>query len=353
MKINKFVLWILGSLSLVGCKQLTCDFTCTPAVPRAGEPVTFSNKSTGADDFFWTFGDNATSETNSPTHIFKKPGTYTVTLQVMRNKVEKRVCTHQITVGDTIPAIAVSSDSVCTYVPVTLQADVYNPWKHATAYEWSLPSSAVVLQGADMNSASMLVYFPHAGAQTVQLTLQLGEKTFNLQKVIEVTPSQGPSVLMTRAEQPYEQHFFTVLGQRVYAEVEPTALDTNITLLKQEQDTVFVYGDSTFTVKKVGQRMGKTLVGFQPDRLMGKLYGYNHEGLWVSAITGQYLRQLVTNPVQAIKVDVAGNRLYWATPEGVFCARLLQTRDNQEAFVPDTVNTCSDVTCLSVNLSKH
>lgn len=353
MKINKFVLWILGSLSLVGCKQLTCDFSSSPSLPRAGETVTFSNKSTGADDYRWDFGDNATSEANSPTHIYKKPGTYTVTLQVMRNKVEKRVCTHQITVGDTVPAIAVSTDSVCTYTPVTLRADIYNPWKRTLAYRWTIPASAVVMQGTALDSSAVVAYFPQTGEQEIQLTVQIGEKTFNLRKVISVLPSQGPSVLMTRAEQPYEQHFFTVLQQRIYAAVEPTSLDTNITLLKQEQDTVFVYGDSTFTVAKVGQRIGKTVLGFQPDRLMGKIYAYNAEGLWVSAINGQYIRQLITDPVQAVKVDVAGNRLYWATSQGVFCGRLLQTRDNTETFSLERINDCTDVTCLSVNNTKH
>ena len=50
--------------------------------------ITFSNKSTGViTDWFWNFGDGATSSRKNPVHTYEKPGFYLVTLSVF-NKEE-------------------------------------------------------------------------------------------------------------------------------------------------------------------------------------------------------------------------------------------------------------------------
>lgn len=60
----------------------------SPAMPKCGQKVTFTNTSTGRNEewegeyFNWNFGDDYKSTTKSPTHIYQKPGIYTVTLQV-------------------------------------------------------------------------------------------------------------------------------------------------------------------------------------------------------------------------------------------------------------------------------
>ena len=62
-------------LSLVACNRESYDFSYSPANPRAGETVTFTNLSTDGDEWAWEFGDIATSSLKSPTHIYKRPGT--------------------------------------------------------------------------------------------------------------------------------------------------------------------------------------------------------------------------------------------------------------------------------------
>ncbi len=44
--------------------------------------VTFTNTSTGAEEFLWNFGDGNTSNEESPVHIYTSPGSYEVTLIV-------------------------------------------------------------------------------------------------------------------------------------------------------------------------------------------------------------------------------------------------------------------------------
>lgn len=338
---------------LAGCKRLTCEFDYYPSIPCVGEEVTFSNHSTGSDDYLWSFGDNSTSESNSPIHVYKKAGTYTVRLQVIRNKVEKKVRTHTITIRDTIPTIGISPDTLYTYTPVRLSAYVYNPWGKVLHYSWRLPAQAVALTNANADTAAVKCYFvePCQNAE-LALNLSIGEQLFPIVKYVDVHHQPASSLLVKAGEQMYEQFRYVVEGEQLYSAVQPTELDTNSTILANEQDTVYHHGDSLITVSRVSQMISQTIQGFQADRLAGKIYAYGN-GLWVCAINGKYVRQLAAGQVTAIKVDVAGNRLYWATAEGVKVHPLLQTVANTETFAPVLINDVQHVTRLAVNTTKH
>ena len=67
---------------MMACKKIDVDFSYSPDQPKAGEKVTFTNLSTGGEEWAWTFGDGGTSTLKSPTYTYKNPGTYTVTLKV-------------------------------------------------------------------------------------------------------------------------------------------------------------------------------------------------------------------------------------------------------------------------------
>lgn len=338
-------------MSLVGCKKFTCEFSYSPSAPRAGEIVTFSNASTGADDYHWSLGDNATATSNSPTHIYKKPGTYTVTLCIIRDKVQKKTCTHTITVLDTVPSIGTAGDSVFVFTPVTFRANIYNPWKKALTYAWTLPDDAVLLSESTAE-AQVRCYFRHEGEHTVSMTLTVDGQPSVLTCSKNVYPTPAPSVLCKTETLAYEQRWYRINGENVYADLIPTQSEENLRLLQSEQDSVYQYGDSLLTKAKVARLIGKEVHGFQVDRLAGKLYAYGN-GLWISAISGRYVRELVSEPVSAVKVDAAGNRLYWATADGVFAHRLISTENNAGLFAPQQVNTQEQVTCISVNSKQH
>ena len=97
--------------ALIACKKTEVNFSYSPTEPRAGQAVSFSNLSTGGEEWVWTFGDGSTSSLKSPSYTYKQPGTYTVTLKV--DKKSSLVATQQITVYDTVPTF-VCSDSVFT-----------------------------------------------------------------------------------------------------------------------------------------------------------------------------------------------------------------------------------------------
>jgi PKD repeat protein len=61
---------------------LTAGFTFNPSAPKVGKQVKFTDASTGASVWSWTFGDGGTASVPNPTHKFSAAGTYTVTQSV-------------------------------------------------------------------------------------------------------------------------------------------------------------------------------------------------------------------------------------------------------------------------------
>jgi chitodextrinase len=64
-------------------QDLVPAFAWSPQIPEPGQPVTFTDASTGAiTDWEWDFGDGSTSTEQNPTHTFAAEGNYLVTLAV-------------------------------------------------------------------------------------------------------------------------------------------------------------------------------------------------------------------------------------------------------------------------------
>ncbi len=66
----------------------------------AGDAIQFKDNSEGASAYWWNFGDANSSPLQNPTHIYKQPGTYTVSR--MLNGDEDMVETAQITIKERI-----------------------------------------------------------------------------------------------------------------------------------------------------------------------------------------------------------------------------------------------------------
>lgn len=71
-----------GRAEAPATRLATVDFGVYPGRPRAGDPVAFLDRSTGAPvSWEWSFGDGGTSAERNPTHVYASPGTYFVTLR--------------------------------------------------------------------------------------------------------------------------------------------------------------------------------------------------------------------------------------------------------------------------------
>src|SRR5262249_14352990 len=59
----------------------TAAFNFSPANPNPGQPVQFTDNSSGPPtQWTWTFGDGGSSTAQNPTHTYAAPGLYTATL---------------------------------------------------------------------------------------------------------------------------------------------------------------------------------------------------------------------------------------------------------------------------------
>ncbi|MBU0982367.1 MAG: PKD domain-containing protein [candidate division Zixibacteria bacterium] len=69
-----------GYITVNPCVAPTAGFTGSPTSGDYPLNVTFSNSSTGATSYAWTFGDGGTSTATNPNHTYTAAGTYTVVL---------------------------------------------------------------------------------------------------------------------------------------------------------------------------------------------------------------------------------------------------------------------------------
>jgi len=101
----------------------TAKFSYTPAKPKAGDKVQFTDLSTGnPSSWMWDFGDNSSSSLQSPSHVYEKPGTYTVELNIGDEIGDVLPAVQTITIVNDAPVAGFSADptSSSTY-PVQVQ----------------------------------------------------------------------------------------------------------------------------------------------------------------------------------------------------------------------------------------
>jgi PKD repeat protein len=81
MKIFKASLILSAALILASCgKNPQADFSYTPAQPKAGQTVQFTNLSTEARTYSWNFGDMSIGKDENPAHVYQKAGDYIIDL---------------------------------------------------------------------------------------------------------------------------------------------------------------------------------------------------------------------------------------------------------------------------------
>jgi PKD repeat protein len=82
---KKFIFFLILSLFIFSCKkEPSADFSFT-GILEVGQAIMFSNLSKNTDTQSWDFGDGAVSTASSPSHIYPKPGQYTVSLTAQGN----------------------------------------------------------------------------------------------------------------------------------------------------------------------------------------------------------------------------------------------------------------------------
>ena len=341
---KQITILLAWALLVTGCKKVTVDFSYSPAEPRAGETVIFVNNSSAGETWDWNFGDNTTSISKHPRHIYKKAGEYLITLRV--DSANNQTISKSITVYDTIPTFISSTDSITHYTDVTLTANIYNPFAYTLSYAWTLPEHCV-LQSGSLTGSSVTVYFSEYNQpQTVRLTITQGDKQFSIARELYIYETQAPAILMARTDG-------TVMRQRlIEGRLEHAVADTDEgdkSLLAAACDTMLVYGDSTFFASKMQPVLGTPVKRMQFDAQSRKWYYLTGAGLFVANINGENQQLIDAEASGALYVDNSRNRLYWATAKGMYAMPLVKSLYNQFSSTPEQYNEINDIERITVD----
>ena len=324
---------------LTACDKTTADFTYSPTEPRAGEAVRFSNSSTDGEEWYWTFGDGSVSESKSPSHTYRRPGTYTVVLQVDKKKSLTK--TRSITVYDTVPTFSCSDTMPVVFRDVTFRALVYNPYNYPITYQWEVASNTLYTQLSETNTAAVYkLYFEQAASNVgVRLTLALNGDTTVVEKTFAVQDAAATTVYLRTAEQDYHQRIFP--QNRFEMPIEDKGASA---ILDAVQDTVQEYNGTTFTLNLL-RIVIPDIEGF---RIANRKLYYRANGLYVSHMDGSDLVEIDPQPTSVLAIDVVNNRLYWAVADSVRSMPLIGSDNNQFTTTPLTLNRLRGVEKIAI-----
>ena len=333
---------------LVGCKKVEVKYTYSPTEPRAGQLVKFSNQSSAGESWSWDFGDNNNSILKNPSHTFKKPGTYIVTLMV--DSTKHNTCSHVVTVYDTIPTFVVSTDSICHYTDVTLTANVYNPFGYTLSYDWDLPEDSEITSGSTTSKEIVAHFKTYSKSQndSIQIGLtivQNGKTSHRIRKFI-IHTTKAPSIVMQKTDQ-------TVLCQHMingYIEAPTIGDSEDVEMIELSSDTIVVFNGVTFRASQMQDIFPSlSIKRMQIDVVTQKWYIFTEEGLFVANFDGQHIVSIDTDATGGICIDNMRNRLYWASNSGLKAMPLVKSKNNLFATTPELYNTISDIDRIVVN----
>ena len=93
------IIFSLGSCSKEQLPTPVVGFTVSSEIIEVNIPVTFTNTTTNATKYEWTFGDGQISDEVSPTIFYEEPGDYTVTLIAFTDDNQSVEFSQDVTVG--------------------------------------------------------------------------------------------------------------------------------------------------------------------------------------------------------------------------------------------------------------
>lgn len=322
--------------ALTACKKNEVDFTITPEQPRAGQSISFANKSTSGEEWSWTFGDGSTSTLKSPTHTYKTPGKYIVTLKV-DNKNQWKIA-KELTVYDTIPTFVASDSVFYIYRDYTFTANLYNAYNYDVTYEWTVNDS-LYAEGATLKG-----YFTHPDdSAEIRLRITLNDSTTEVVKRFYIQDSKTNSLCLRTGEADYRQRIFGKRAEAAKADASATAL------LDAEQDTMQTYNGYTLHLSEL-QLLEESIEGFHIANR--KLY-YRAHGLWVANIDLSYNVQIDSTECAAMTLDLTDNRIYWANAKGVWYMPFIGSDNNQFVSIPTQLNDMKNVTKLAADAEER
>ena len=325
--------------ALIACKKNHVDFSYSPAEPRAGETVKFTNLSTSGEDWAWAYGDGATSTLRRPSHVYKKPGTYRVVLKVDKKKAW--TVSKEITIYDTIPTFVCEDSVFSIYKDYTFTANVYNPYNYTVDLEWTIADSDSLVA---RNDNSITCYFtqPNDSAEISLQVIMNGDTTL-ITKRFYIQDHATNSLLLRAGETDYRQRIFGDRAEQYKADAEATPL------LDAEQDTAQTYNGYDVRLSELETEFP----GIQGFHIANRKIYYRANGLWIANTDGSYQVQIDETECFAMTLDTKDSRIYWANANGVWYLPFIGSDNNKFVTSPTLLNTLTNVTKLAADPTDH
>ena len=136
-------------------------FTFSPAKPKPGESVKFTDKSTDPDgriaSWSWDFGDGSTSTEQNPTHAYANAGSFTVKLTVTDDSGATDTTAQTITVseGPVAPEVSVHNFPNPPSTSTTFRYRLPGGAKSAVLRVFDMTGRLVFQQDLDVNSTEL------------------------------------------------------------------------------------------------------------------------------------------------------------------------------------------------------
>lgn len=274
----RFVALLLVAIPLAGCMgsgsskdgppdALHAAFEASPEVPAVGEPVQFTDRSTGA--IFarsWSFGDGSMSEEENPSHAYDRAGLFEVRLVVYDSAGAADEATLGLTVGElqTGPQAGFRVDFGYAVSGLTVEFEprVEPPDAVVDLYHWEFGDGTVSKFSAPQHT------YTEAGLYTVTLRASSQARVSEAKRIVGVgVDSAAPSALAERSfavialvdtgVNPYHSEFadpeFTAHPASYISDYPDTALELSLTLDARSYNEAVKKDEETWSDVKGGK----------------------------------------------------------------------------------------------------
>ena len=137
------------------------SFTYSPSFPKPEQELAFTNTSSDFDgeiiDSEWDFGDGASSNEDSPTHMFTQAGTYAVTLTIWDDGGNSATTTQTLVVSDeSLQTLTLSSgwNLVGAQTQIDMETTFSNQTQCMSVWKWQDSNWAVYLPAENDGGAA-------------------------------------------------------------------------------------------------------------------------------------------------------------------------------------------------------
>ena len=220
------------------------NFITVNTVPNAGftstvnlDTVAFTNTSSGATMYNWSFGDGDTSTMANPVHVYNADGTYTVTL-ISTNPCGSDTVSSTVTIV-TVPSAGFTATPTSGCGPLTVQFSNTSS-ANATNFDWDFPGGTP----SSSTEENPSVTYDTPGSYTVTLTVSNSAGSNTATQTSYITVNAGPSAGFTSST-----NGFTATFTNTSTNSTSYSWDFGDSNSSTEQDPEHTYDvDGTYTV---------------------------------------------------------------------------------------------------------